>query len=84
MGRGVTGLSGATGTVPSVARDELIGLSEVAEALGVSKMTAARYTRRDDFPKPKQELRRGRLWSRKQVEAWAKRTLPLPQGRPPE
>lgn len=59
---------------------DAIGLQELAELLGVSKMTASRYAKRTDFPKPA-EIARGRVWSRRDVKAWAKKTLPLPVGR---
>lgn len=62
--------------------DELLGLNDVADLLGVSKMTAARYAKREDFPAPEQTPARGRLWSRRKVDRWASRTLPLPPGRP--
>jgi predicted DNA-binding transcriptional regulator AlpA len=56
-----------------------IGLSEVAEILSVSRMTASRYAKRKDFPKAT-VMPRGRIWSRKQVERWATKTLPLHRG----
>lgn len=59
-----------------------IGLSEVAELLGVSKTTAAQYTNRPDFP-PARKLARGRLWDSDAVKAWDAATRPLPAGRPP-
>lgn len=60
-----------------------IGLSEVADLLEVSKSAAAKYARRTDFPKPRQ-LARMRVWDTDAVRAWAKRTLPLREGRPPK
>ena len=82
VGLAVTEPSGPVATLSAMPEDP-IGLSEVAALLGVSKMTASRYALRDDFPTPSHELARGRLWSKKAVERWAARTLPLPRaGRP--
>lgn len=78
----VTGSSGTPTTLPGMSPDELLGLSDVADALGVSKMTAARYANRSDFPAPEQTPARGRLWSRRKIERWAAKTLPLSPGRP--
>ena len=79
----VTTPSAVPPTLRHVAPHDPVGLSDVAELLGVSKMTASRYAQRDDFPKAA-ELARGRVWSRVQVERWAKKTLPLHRGgRPP-
>lgn len=63
--------------------EELASLSEIAETLGVTTRTVQRYAERADFPKPLGRLAMGRVWRRTDVEAWAKRTLPLPRtGRP--
>lgn len=68
-----------------VSREEIVGLSEIAEMLGVSKRTAVRYSKRDDFPFPLARLRAGIVWKRANVEKWATATLPLPRtGRPPK
>lgn len=67
-----------------VAPDELAGVSEVAEMLGVTLRTAARYVDRSDFPEPAERLSRGRLWRRAAVEAWGQAHLPLRTGRPPK
>jgi predicted DNA-binding transcriptional regulator AlpA len=69
-------------SLPDVAREELAGVSEIAEMLGVSRPSAARYVERPDFPAPAGELSRGRVWRRSDVTAWAKAQLPLPPGRP--
>jgi predicted DNA-binding transcriptional regulator AlpA len=58
-------------------------LSEVADLLGTSRATAARYVDREDFPAPVEEDR-GRMWRRSAVERWAKKNLPLRTGRPPK
>jgi len=65
-----------------VAPDELAGVAEVAEICAVPKRTAIRYTQRPDFPEPLDRLASGPVWRREDVEAWAKRMLPLRTGRP--
>jgi prophage regulatory protein len=66
----------------SVSPEDVAGVSEVAEMLGVSRPTAARYVERSDFPAPAGSLARGRVWLRADVERWGKEHLPLPPGRP--
>jgi predicted DNA-binding transcriptional regulator AlpA len=51
---------------------ELLGLSELAELLGVSKQRADQLARQNGFPDPVAVLRGGRLWDRAAVEAWAR------------
>jgi predicted DNA-binding transcriptional regulator AlpA len=67
-----------------VAPEDLAGLQEIAEMLGVTKPTAYRYIDRPDFPQPLGEISAGRVWLRRDVEKWAKSTLPLKTGRPPK
>jgi chromosome partitioning protein len=51
---------------------DLLGLSEVADLLGVSRQTAANWrSRRDDFPAPLADLRSGPIWARSSIVAWA-------------
>jgi predicted DNA-binding transcriptional regulator AlpA len=74
------------GVLPSsvMAREKLVGLAEVAEMLAVSKFAASRYSQRDDFPEPIALLRATPVWTRAEVRQWARKTLPLPVGRPPK
>jgi predicted DNA-binding transcriptional regulator AlpA len=65
-----------------MAPEELAGLSEIAEMLGVTTRTVQRYMERDDFPEPLGQIAAGRVWLRRDVQRWAKETLPLPTGRP--
>lgn len=70
---------------PLVSPEDLAGLAEIAELLGTTKRTAQKYTRRRDFPEPLGEVTAaGRIWLRKDVEAWGNAHLPLPTGRPPK
>lgn len=61
---------------------ELVGLSETAGVLAVTKRTATRYSQRDDFPVPVDRLAAGPVWRRDDVVAWGRDHLPLPAGRP--
>jgi predicted DNA-binding transcriptional regulator AlpA len=56
---------------------DLVGVPEIADMLGASRRTAWRYIERDDFPEPVAQVTAKRLWKRRDVERWAKRTLPL-------
>jgi hypothetical protein len=49
----------------------VVGLSEVASILGVSRQRAAQLAvEHDDFPEPIGQLAAGRVWDRNAVEAW--------------
>ena len=61
---------------------DLVSRAEVARMLGVTTRTVQRYTERPDFPEPLGRLAAGRVWRWADVEEWARRTLPLRQGRP--
>lgn len=52
--------------------------------LGVTRRTVERYIARADFPEPLGEISAGRVWLRRDVQKWAKETLPLRTGRPPK
>jgi len=65
-----------------VAPEEIVGVTEIAEMLGVPVRTAGRYVTRADFPAPLGTLKRGRVWRRKDVERWGREHLPLQPGRP--
>lgn len=64
--------------------EELAGVTEVAEILGVARRTAQAYVERPDFPAPIGTLARGRVWRVRDVERWAKKNPPRPPGRPPK
>ena len=61
---------------------ELVGLTEIAWILGVSKQRVGQLRERDDFPKPVAELRSGPVWARPMldrfIDDWPRRS-----GRPP-
>jgi predicted DNA-binding transcriptional regulator AlpA len=67
-----------------VARGEdFVGLGDIAEMYGVRRNSAWRWSRREGFPAPAGWIS-GRIpfWRRRDVERWAAKNLPLPEGRP--
>jgi predicted DNA-binding transcriptional regulator AlpA len=61
--------------VPQKGRLDLVGVTEIAEMLGVSRQRVDQIVRSDGrFPKPVAELHAGRIWLRTDVAAWARRT----------
>jgi Prophage CP4-57 regulatory protein (AlpA). len=52
----------------------LMGLTEIAELLGVSTQRVDQLAATDDFPEPFAILAAGRIWTRADIEGWAKRT----------
>jgi predicted DNA-binding transcriptional regulator AlpA len=57
-----------------VMADQLMGLSEVAELLGVSRQRADQLARTVGFPPPIATLVGGRIWDGEAVEQWARET----------
>jgi prophage regulatory protein len=54
---------------------ELLGVTEAARLLGVSRQRVQQLTESDpDFPAPVATLARGRVWERDAIEKWAKAT----------
>ena len=61
----------------------LVGVTEIAEMLGVSRQRADQITRQySDFPQPEVTLATGRVWRRAAVEGWHKRHPDRRPGRP--
>ena len=63
----------------------LVGSAEIAEMLDVSRQYVDRLSRASTFPEPEVELASGRVWSREDVEAWARefrKHFCLPVGGP--
>jgi predicted DNA-binding transcriptional regulator AlpA len=50
-----------------------IRLVEIVELLGVTKQRAHQLADAEGFPAPVAEDARGRVWSRYEMQAWAKR-----------
>ncbi len=54
-------------------KDDLVGISEIADFAGVSKQAVSNWRLRyDHFPRPAQQLQSGPVWSRETAEAWVK------------
>lgn len=53
--------------------DELVGATEIARLLGISRQRVYQLRDAQVFPEPTARLARGALWSRAEVEAWAER-----------
>lgn len=68
----------------AMAPEELAGVTEIAQILGVARRTAAAYADRPGFPAPAGVLARGRVWRIRDVDAWAKKNPRRPPGRPPK
>jgi predicted DNA-binding transcriptional regulator AlpA len=54
-------------------RSPSVRIVEIAELLGVTKQRAHQIAEEKGFPSPVAEDARGRVWSRYEVQAWAKR-----------
>jgi predicted DNA-binding transcriptional regulator AlpA len=57
----------------NVTKPKTVRLVEIAELLGVTKQRAHQIAGDKGFPPPLAEDVRGRMWSRYEVQAWAKR-----------
>lgn len=58
--------------MPSVTH-HLVGAQEIGAMLGVGRQRVYQLASRDDFPKPVVTLAMGKVWSREDVEKWAKK-----------
>jgi hypothetical protein len=54
-------------------KPSMLRLVDIAELLGATKQRAHQIAEEKGFPAPLAEDARGRVWSRYQVQAWAKR-----------
>ena len=52
----------------------LMGLTEVARLLGVSRQRAHQLAQAEGFPAPTVQLASGPVWETKDVEEWARMT----------
>lgn len=60
----------------------LLGATDVARLLGMSRQRVYQLAERADFPRPVATLARGQMWERGQVEAWARKQGRSLVGRP--
>ena len=54
--------------------EPLMGLTEIAELLGVSRQRAHQLAATYGFPKPMARLAVGPIWKRADIEQWARET----------
>jgi predicted DNA-binding transcriptional regulator AlpA len=54
--------------------EDLMGLTEIAELLGLSRQRTDQLARQVGFPAPVATLTGGRIWKRDDVERWARET----------
>lgn len=65
--------------------DHLVGVSEIARLLGVSRQRAVQVVRDyADFPAPVSSLASGRIWERESVESWVRAHPDRRPGRRPK
>ena len=62
--------------ITHIAVDDIMTRPDVAELFGVSAQAVSKWARtgQSDFPGPVVTTRQGQLYSRRQVEAWGKKT----------
>ncbi len=53
---------------------DIVGPSEIATMLRVSRITVSRWAREGVLPMPEAELNRGPVWSRAVIVLWAELT----------
>jgi hypothetical protein len=53
-------------------RLELVGVTEIADVLGVSRQRASQLASTKGFPEPLAKLACGQIWEREAVELWEK------------
>lgn len=61
-------------------RIRLMGASEIADLLSVSRQRASQLASRRDFPEPVAVLRQGGVWLAEDVEAWAVEAGRIPRA----
>jgi predicted DNA-binding transcriptional regulator AlpA len=54
--------------------EEMVGATEVADMLGVTRSRVHQLAQRESFPKPVAVLRAGFIWRRVDIERWMRST----------
>jgi prophage regulatory protein len=54
--------------------EPVMGLTEIAEFIGISRQRVHQLSQRPGFPEPYARLSMGIVWRRDEVEAWARET----------
>lgn len=67
-------LSTDKGILGPVTFPELVGATEIAELLGVTRQRVQQLAGLPDFPEPVARLKMGSVWRLDDVRAWAERT----------
>lgn len=67
----------------TVATVDVVGITEIAQMLGVSRPRASQLTETKGFPPPAARLSMGPIWRRSAIEKWVEKTGPRKPGRPP-
>ena len=62
------------GMLSRVENNELVGLAEIAELLGVSSHTVTSWRQRGQLPDPRWSLKSGPVWRAADITAWYERT----------
>jgi predicted DNA-binding transcriptional regulator AlpA len=52
---------------------DLVGISEIAEMLGVTNGRVSQLTHEDNFPKPLDRIKAGPVWKRQTIQRWLER-----------
>ncbi|MDE0778276.1 MAG: DNA-binding protein [Nocardioides sp.] len=53
-------------------RHDLMGVTEIAELLGLTRQRVHQLRQSEDFPRPVADISAGSIWERADVEAWAR------------
>lgn len=69
--------------IRKVPADQMVGVTEIAERMGLShpKRVHDWRSRYDDFPEPVATLKAGLVWDWRDIERWHKKTWPTWTGR---
>lgn len=67
-------LSSDKGILGPVKIPRLVGATEIADHLGVSRQRVQQLSHDPGFPEPVERLRMGNVWTLDDVRAWAERT----------
>ena len=63
--------------------DDLVGLAEACEILGLTNATVSNYLRSDlSFPQPVAQLRCSRIWVGEDLRYWTANRIKMLSGRP--
>lgn len=54
--------------------ENLLGVTEIAELLGVTRQRVHQLRQLEDFPRPTATIAAGAIWLREDVEQWARET----------